>query len=482
MTYVSAGYFAFLSVCLALYYLVPRTRQWWILLAASCVFYWLAVQGSWSKIAIFAATVVFSYGGGLLLDSLHQKEKNSKSAAAAAVIVSLLPLLGVRFTEFSSSLTGSSAGSIIVPLGISFYSMQIAAYLIDICRGKIRAEENFLKYALFISFFPQIIQGPIPRWEQLGSQLAEGHEFSEDSFVKGFMLVIWGFFLKFMIAGRAGIIVDTVFNDYQMYAGVYVWAAAVLYSFQLYADFMSCTTISQGVSKMFGIELADNFSRPYFSASVQEFWRRWHMSLSFWLKDYIYISLGGNRKGQIRKYLNVIVTFAVSGLWHGSSVKFLAWGLLHAFYQVYEGLTKQYRDAAYHKLGFADDSAAKRAVRTLGTFFLVMIGWIIFRAGSLGQSWHMIKSLFVFNPWVFFDDGLLTLGLGWKECVLLAVSLLILGFVSLKQEQGIRLCDKVLEQNIAVRWALYLAAIWTVWIFGAYGTGFDARNFIYGGF
>ncbi|MBP3784353.1 MAG: MBOAT family protein [Butyrivibrio sp.] len=370
---------------------------------------------------------------------------------------------------FDSSFARLTGLSWIVPVGLSFYTLQMVAYLVDIYKGKVTAQRNIFKFALFASFFPQIIQGPIPRYEALSGQLYEGNEFDFDEFVGGLQLILWGFFLKFMIADKAGVVVNTVFDDYASYAGGYVLFAGVLYSLQLYADFLACTTLAQGVSQMFGIRLSDNFERPYFATSIKDFWRRWHISLSSWLRDYVYIPLGGSRKGAFRKYLNVVITFAVSGLWHGDSVKFVFWGLLHAFYQIAERPL--------------DKVKVPVILRRLGTFVLAMIGWIIFRADSLDSSFAMLKSMVtVWNPQIWTDGSLLELGLGGAEMVVLGVSLLALLVVSCMQERGVKVRDLVSSMNVAFRWVIYLLAIWAIWIFGTYGFGFNASDFIYGGF
>lgn len=399
------------------------------------------------------------------------------------IIASALPLFAVRWNELAMrTVLHRNMMSLIVPIGLSFYSLQLIAYLVDIYKGKIKAQTNLFRFYVFSSFFPQIIQGPIPRYEQLEADLEKEHTFDSDEFVKGFMLIIWGFFLKYMIADKAGVFVDNVFDNYNLYSGAYILTAGILYSFQLYADFMSCTTISQGVAELFGIHLPDNFNHPYFSDSIRDFWRRWHMSFSFWLRDYIYIPLGGNRKGILRKYLNVIITFAVSGLWHGGSYKFIAWGLLHAFYQVYETATDKFRNKLYVAFNMPKSSKFRKVFRSVWTFIWVMFGWIIFRADSLMHGLSMIKRIFVsFDPWTFTGDRLMGLGLDWKDWMVLILSLIILLYVSIKQEK-MNIRDRILKMRLLVRWAIYITAIVVVMVYGSYGMGFEAKDFIYGGF
>lgn len=319
------------------------------------------------------------------------------------IVFSAFPLLGSKCTDFFlGCIVHKQKLPWIIPIGLSFYSLQVIAYLVDIYKGRIDCQKNLLKYALFISFFPQVIQGPIPRYQQLGEQLFHGHRYDSDRFMKGIQLIIWGFFLKYMITNKASIIVDTIFDNSTTYQGWFVLVAGILYSFQLYADFQSCVTMSQGVSQLFGINLIDNFDHPYFSTSIKEFWRRWHISLSTWLRDYIYIPLGGNRGGQFSKYRNLVITFAVSGIWHGGSWKYLFWGLMHAGYQIAGDLTHGVQEKIYSFFQMPPGSKLRRLVQRFLTFYFVMTAWIIFRASSLKTGARMILSMFTFrNPWIF---------------------------------------------------------------------------------
>lgn len=345
-----------------------------------------------------------------------------------------------------------------------------------------QGDENFYPGVLFISFFPQIIQGPIPRYKQLFPQLFAGRLCRADEFMQGIQLVIWGFFLKFMLANKAGIIVDSIFNS-PMYFGYYALVGGILYSLQLYADFEACVCISQGVAQLFGIKLADNFRRPYFSTSVKEFWSRWHISLSTWLRDYVYIPLGGNRHGILRKRLNLLLTFAVSGLWHGGSPKFLAWGIMHALYIILGEMCQKWRVQILAYCDIPRQSGFHIALARLGTGFCVMLAWIIFRAKDPSGGLRMIASIFTAdNAWIFFDNSLYRLGLHQKEFDALILAIMVLACVSALQERGVQLRAWFQKQNIILRWLVYLAAITCIWIFGTYGYGFNANDFIYGGF
>lgn len=477
MLYITLGFYIFVFLLAVAYYALPLRHRWLALLAGSVGFYlWAAPKAA----GVFFLTILVSY---LCALAIARAARRGKAAARAAGIASLAliaaPLLALR-----GGITAywTSAASWVVPLGISFYTLQMIAYMADVYMGRILPEKNPLKYALFVSFFPQIVQGPIPRYGRLAGQLLRGNRFEERNIVRGAQLILWGFFLKLMIADKAGVFVDAVFENADLYKGMYVLIAGVLYSVQLYADFLACVTISQGVAGLFGVELENNFAHPYGSTSIREFWRRWHISLSSWLRDYVYIPLGGNRRGRVRKYANVLITFAVSGFWHGAGYKFLFWGLLHGVYQIAGELTASIRERLYGLLRMPRGDFTRRAIQTVWTFFFVMLGWIIFRADTLRKGIEMIVSAFtVHNPWILFDDSLYRLGLDWKEWNVLLLSIATLCGVSVWQSHGC-IRDWINRQHLILRWGIYVAAICAIWVFGTYGYGFNAQDFIYGGF
>ena len=497
MSYTGLPCMVLTALSVPVYYLVPKRFRYLVLLLASAVFYYSAL-GRRLQAVLFFLTIAGSYAAALLIEKAQTPQKKRLIGRLSAILC-LLPLLLPKLGELISSSGGgdmisSAAGRAdwIIPLGLSFYTLQIIAYLIDVSRGKVKAQRHFLKYALFISFFPQIIQGPIPRYETLFPQLSEGNDFDFDRFRKGLMLIIWAFFLKLVIADRAAVAVSGIFDHDRMYPGLFVLVGGVLYSLQLYVDFLSCTTISQGISALFGIRLDDNFARPYFSVSVQEFWRRWHMTLSRWLRDYVYIPLGGSRKGNVRRMSNLMITFLVSGLWHGNGLQFLLWGMYHGLCQIGGQLTLTLRQKWHRLIGLDENSFSCRFYRTLITCFLVMLGWVMFRANSARSGLTMIGSLFtVFNPWIFFDGSLMQIGLSGSDWTILGFSAAVLALVSLAQEhlshlssakKPVCLRDLILKQHVTLQWLICVGAILFIWIFGVYGYGFDAKAFIYGSF
>lgn len=481
MTFVSVNFYLFLIGAIFVYYLLPIKIRWIALLAESLCFYYFAINHGRK---LFLMIILVSYLGGILLEKLPEKYRLRQIGLFCSILATGIPLLIIKEGNWLfQKVAGRSVLSIAAPLGLSFFTVQMISYLVDIYNKKITAQKNLLKYVLYISFFPQIIQGPIPRYEQLMCQLETGHHFEPTNITRGFQLILWGFFLKLMIADKASVIVDTVFNNCSYYKGAYVVLAGMLYSIQLYADFQACTKLAQGAASLFGIRLVNNFNHPYFAKSIKEFWGRWHISFSSWLKDYIYIPLGGNRKGKLRKYINLFITFLVSGIWHGSGFRFLVWGGLHAIYQIIGECTAEFRNKIFVSAVINKYSRIHDVIKCIFTFCLVTIAWIIFRANSLRDALKMIRSIFaVYNPWVLINDSVFSLGLSWKEVIVLVLAIVILYAVSHIQECGISIHEKILEQPLVIRWAIYIVTIAAIMIFGTYGYGANAQDFIYGGF
>lgn len=478
MTYVSIEFYIFVLIAVLLYYMIPLKGRWIVLLCGSIFFYWKALETE-TGILVILATILIAYGAGLLL-----QKKRHKALLIGSVLLVVLPWLCIKNGNyFLQSILHRDAVAWIVPLGISFYTLQIISYLADIYQNKITAQRNPAKFALYVMFFPQIVQGPIPRYDRMEAQLFSGHAFCERTVVGGFYKILWGFFLKLMIADRAAVIVNEVFDYHDQYVGCYVLVAGILYSIELYADFAACISISKGVANLFGIHLADNFHHPYLATSVKDFWHRWHISLSEWLRDYIYIPLGGSRKGKFRTYINLVITFLVSGIWHGAGLRFLVWGMMHAVYQIAGQMTHGIREKAVKLLGLRNAPVLCIWIQRICTFFFVMVAWIIFRAQNLTTGLQMIGSMFrVHNMWIFTNDALLMLGLDWKEWIVLLISIVILLAVSLKQEKGFAFSEAIYRQPIVVRWVLYLVVIFVIMTYGVYGVGYDSQAFIYGGF
>ena len=312
MDFLSLTFAVFFIISVICYYAVPKKLRWGVLLLSSIIFYVWSVPYLIGYL-LFSAVTTYFYGTWT-----EKHKEHGKVLLALVILANLAVLLTVKFAPVAGI-------SILAPMGISFYTLQVIAYCVDVYKGKAEAQSNFFKYLLFVSFFPQILQGPIPRYNQLKEQLFEGHTFAYKTVKFGFQLILWGMFLKMVIADRAAIFVNAVFPEYHLYEGTVLAVAAVLYSIQLYTDFLGCVCIAMGAAEVYGIKLQTNFERPYMAVSIKDFWRRWHISLSSWLRDYVYISLGGKRKGKLSRYINLMMTFLVIGIWHGSGLQYIFW-------------------------------------------------------------------------------------------------------------------------------------------------------------
>lgn len=466
MNVVSLKFLIFVSLQILLYFLSPRRLRSWVLLCGSILFYSVF---SLKALIYLGASIVSVYTGALFI-----ARSNLKRTILSCVIVFNIGILAL--VKFGGCISPSV--SLIVPLGISFYTLQAVAYIVDVGRGSCLAERNPAKLALFLTFFPTIMQGPISRYGQLGNQLWESHRFDLEKLKFGLQLILWGFFKKLVIADRAAIFVNCVFGIDAKCSGLSIVLAAILYSIQIYADFSGCVDISRGIAECLGIDLIQNFKHPYFATSVQDFWRRWHVSLSSWLKDYVYIPLGGNKRGKIRKYANVLIVFAVSGLWHGTGLNFFIWGLLHGFYQIAAGATLSWRECFCRKLEISAEAFSVRLGQAIWTFVLVTIAWVFFRASDTTHACNLLRKACEWNPWVLTDGTLLQYGLNCGDWFVLLSAIVILVCASILQE-SLRVRVALSRQVLWFRWMICLGGLLSVLVFGVYGPGYSASQFIY---
>lgn len=290
--------------------------------------------------------------------------------------------------------------------------------------------------------------------------------------------MLWGFFQKLVIADRVAILVNTVFNDYKSYSGFTLLFVSILFAVQIYCDFSSYSDIAIGSARVMGFDLMQNFKSPYFSKSIAEFWRRWHISLGGWFREYLYFPLGGSRKGKIKKYRNLMIVFLTSGLWHGAGWNFIIWGFLHGFYQIAGMELKPLRDKLVNKFNIKRGSLYHKIYQCTIVFILVDFAWIFFRANTFRDAVGIIKGMFVFNPWVLFDGSLYTLGLDQKDFSIAVISIFILIMVSLLR-RNTNLVSLVNKQCTVLRWSFYFTCLYTILIFGVYGPGYSAQQFIY---
>ncbi len=491
MLFNSLDFFVFFPIVVLVYFIVPRKIRYIWLLVASYYFYmcWNAEYA-----LLIGVSTLITYISGLFLCKL-KKTWLRKLVVAMSFISNLGILVFYKYFDFLlenvnailSKVDGqlvSNPFDIILPVGISFYTFQALSYTMDVYRGEVEAEKNPLRYALFVSFFPQLVAGPIERSKNLLNQVKKIEEiklWNYNRVVNGLIQMIWGLFQKMVIADRISIFVDSVYQNLHAVGTTETVFAAVGFSIQIYCDFAAYSTIAIGAARVMGFELMENFDTPYFATSIKDFWRRWHISLSSWFRDYLYIPLGGNRKGKCRKYLNTMVTFLVSGLWHGASWNYVIWGGMHGIYQVLGEILAPVRKKINKLLKVNEGVFSYKLGQILFTFSLTTLTWVFFRAENLKEAIYFFERMFTrWNPWVFFNEGLYKFGLDRIEVNILFVALITMFLVELlKYLKNKRLSDFIVEQNLWFRWIVMIGLVVSILVYGEYGVNFDSNQFIY---
>ncbi|MBD5644395.1 MBOAT family protein [Clostridium botulinum] len=492
MLFNSMHFLLFFPIVTFIYFFIPHKFRYIWLLITSYYFYM-----SWNpKYALLICiSTIITYLSGILIEKSNKitDKQKSKFFKKLWVFLSLFINLSIlflfkycnfftyTFTKIFSLINITikvPSFDFILPVGISFYTFQALSYTIDVYRGNIKFEKNLGKYALFVSFFPQLVAGPIEKSKDLLNQFNEKHIFDYNRVKNGLVLMLWGFFQKVFVSDRLAILVDTVFNTPSNYKGLEIIVASVFFAIQIYCDFSSYSNIARGAAEVMGFDLSLNFKQPYFSKSIQEFWRRWHITLGAWFKDYLYIPLGGNKCSKWRRYFNNMVVFLISGLWHGAAINFIIWGGLHGFYIIIGDMLKPLKEKIINNLKIKTNVFSFKLFQTLFTFILVDFSWIFFRANSFSEAKLLIKNMFYFNPWIFTSNSIYNLGLDQNDFKMSILGILIVFIIdSIARNKDIRV--ELSNQNIVFRWAIYLSAIFFVLILGIYGAGYDANQFIY---
>ncbi|MGR5590934.1 MBOAT family O-acyltransferase [Peptoniphilus grossensis] len=475
MLFNSLEYLIFLPIVVIFYNLLPQKLKNIFLLLASLTFYsfW---NVKYTLLMVFSIFV--TYMTGLYIEKNRGQVKKMKLAVFLCFFINLGILFVFKYFNFFADLLNNFSGKdfnlaidVLLPVGISFYTFQALGYTIDVYRKDIRAEEDFIDYALFVSFFPQLVAGPIERSVNLLPQIKKPRKFSYDNLVRGLVLFFYGMFLKLIIADRAAILVNEVFGNYKNFSREILIISGILFTLQIYCDFYSYSIMAKGSAKILGIDLMDNFKEPLLSKSITEFWRRWHISLSTWFKDYLYIPLGGNRRGKLRKYFNLLVVFLVSGLWHGAELSFVLWGLIHGVFNVLEnilGINKK------SKRNILLDS-----LRRVLTFIIVVFAFIYFRAENIHHGNEYLLAI-INNPRSLnLMEDLAKTKFGTANIYPLLVGVATLFIFDVLKYNKINLSEKVLKIILPIRWIIYLAFIFAIIIFGVYGPEFSESAFIY---
>ena len=526
MNFISYEFIAFSFLVMALYFIFPLKVRYVVLLIASLFFYWTA---GWQKMIFMGTAALVTYFCGIAIHNLRDSKKSPggsetkdrqsdlpdsgsvsgmdrKDAALVILMVGIVALLimliyakvGERLVHaFAALLQGEGLSlSVIIPLGISYYTLAAIGYLADVYWKKDAAEKNPLKLLLYLCYFPQILQGPIPKHRNLGNQLAEGHRFDYERVCFGLQRAVWGFFKKLVIADRLAIMVSQVFQNYLNYAGFIFIFALVGAVFQLYADFSGCVDIALGVSEVFGITLEENFKRPFYSTSAAEFWRRWHMSLGSWFKDYVYMPIsvspalisfgkfvkkhaGRTTARNVMTTIPLLAVWILTGLWHGTGWDYLVWGLYWGGIIILSTWLAPVYKKINKRLGLNNQPGWWHVLQQFRTFVIYMVGRLLTLPGNLLTSRWIGRKIFTWNPWALFDGTFFRLGWDYKDAWAAIIALCILWRVSSLQERGIHIRESVAKWPLPIRWAFYYGAIFAVLIFGIYGSGVNASSFVY---
>jgi len=404
MLFNSFQFLVFFPIVVAVYFAIPNKFRWILLLVASYYFY---MCWNYKYIVLIMLSTMVDYISGILIYQTD-KSRSRKLLLAGSLVTNLGLLFFFKyFNFFGDSINAVFARfnifyevptyHFLLPVGISFYTFQTLSYTIDIYKKKQVPEYHFGRFALFVSFFPQLVAGPIERSVNLLPQFRREVDFNYERIKNGILLMGWGFFKKIVIADRLSEYVNLVYNHPTDFEGVQNIIATFFFSFQIYCDFSGYSDIAIGTAMVLGYQLMTNFRRPYFSMNIREFWQRWHISLSTWFRDYVYISLGGNRVVKWRWYYNLFITFLVSGLWHGAQWTFVIWGAIHGFYLVFAIVTEKFRNRFNQAIGLTRIPWLYKLTQVLVTFVLAYIAWIFFRANNVSEAFYILKNHFVFG-------------------------------------------------------------------------------------
>ena len=456
MVFNSIAFLIFLPIVVLLFYLLPHKWRWLMLLVASCVFYMWFVP---KYILILLVTIVIDYGAGVLMERYADRHKLKKTFFIISIVSTLTVLLVFKYLNFLTAYLDQLCASlgmethllthIILPIGLSFHTFQSMSYVIEVYRGHQKAERHFGYYALYVMFFPQLVTGPIERPGNLLHQLHEKKEFRYENISKGMRLILFGFFVKMVVADHLGEYVDEVYGHLDEYNSWSVLGCMFFYSFQIYCDFFGYSTIALGSAKLMGFDLMDNFRSPYLSKNIAEFWHRWHISLSTWFRDYVYIPLGGSRVKFGRWAFNILVVFVLSGIWHGAAWTFLLWGFAHGLLHIVEKALRNRFPSQESQSKWVKISVD--ALCVLKTFVLVTLFWVVFRATDLEH----LKAIFV-TAFTNFGGGE---QMSVKPGMWIYLGLFILSDIVLRNTRFDAWCE---GKPMVVRWLIYTVLVFMV--------------------
>ena len=524
MTYLSIRFILFLIITMLLYYIFPRRIRWCVLLLASAVFYLHAGYGKFlmaaaASLLVWGASGAISHQYRKAEQEIAQRELCGKEKAALLakykrkcrnliLIPTLCLMVGMlaycKFWEMLDEalwqmFTLYISWEMIVPLGISYYTFSSVGYLLDVYWRKGKHINNYFRFSLCMMYFPQIVQGPIARYSRLEKELFKEHPFDFKQICFGMQLMLYGYAKKMILADRLALYTSQVFGNLQSYAGLVILIAVIASAFQIYMDFSGCVDIVRGASQIFGVTLDHNFKHPFFSTNTAEFWRRWHITLGTWFKDYVYMPVAAskwlislitkirNKFGKepariINTIIHLLIVWLLTGIWHGTGWNYVVWGLYYGLIIICSTVfAGQYHKLA-EKLHIDETTKSYRRFQMVRTFFVFAGGRLITAPGTLSDTWTAVKQMSgSFNPWIFWDGTLYGMGLDYKDWCVVVIGLLLVRRISIMQEKG-SVREAIARRNIVLRWVIYYGAFFAILIFGMYGPGYNASDFIYGNF
>ncbi len=473
MLFNSIEFLLFFTLVTFAYFIIPHRFRWMLLLGASCYFYMAFVP---IYILILGFTIVIDYFAGILIANEQGKKRKLYLIMSLAANIGVLAIFKYYnfLNENLSLLLGLASVknplpylSILLPIGLSFHTFQAMSYTIEVYRGNQQAERHFGIYSLYVMFYPQLVAGPIERPQNLLPQLRQKFNFDYTRVVEGLKLILWGMFKKLVIADRLALYVNSVYNNASHHNGTTLFLATIFFSFQIYCDFSGYSDIAIGAARVMGFKLMTNFNRPYFAKNIAEFWKRWHISLSTWFKDYLYFSLGGSRVSIPRWYFNLFIVFLVSGLWHGANWTFIIWGALNGCYVIFSNITNPLK-SRFNKIGWLNKyRPINHGIQIIMTFLLVSFAWIFFRANNIADALLITRRIFTSPGPLFFENS--------SMLIFSFAGIFILLFAEIKKEYYKGKFSFFNNEKWMVRYLSYATLLILILLMGV----FDGGEFIY---
>jgi alginate O-acetyltransferase complex protein AlgI len=469
MLFNSIEFALFFPIVCVLYFTLARRWQTPLLLVSSCVFYMAFIP---VYILILGLTIVIDYAAGIYLERVTGRSRTG--LLVVSIVATCLVLFVFKYFAFVTGSFVAISGflgwqfdnptlNIILPIGLSFHTFQSLSYVVEVYRGRQCAERSFVRYATYVMFFPQLVAGPIERPQNLLHQFRVHHEFDYDRVTSGLKRMAWGFFKKLVVADRLALYVNDVYASPSNFTGLQLTLATIFFAYQIYCDFSGYSDIAIGSARVLGFKLMENFDTPYFSTSIGEFWRRWHISLSTWFRDYVYIPLGGSRVSPLKRTRNILVTFGLSGLWHGAAWTYVIWGLINGVYLVLGWITQPMRTQIYKIVGLGEDSRVRFVVMLVTTFVLTCAAWVVFRSKSLDDAWYILTHFG--RNWDFSRIGTEQFLLRQMPAVAAGIIVLEVGQIAQKK---FSIPEVLRHVPTWPRWALYTSFVMGVMMFGVY--------------